>query len=459
MATSNTCQPYWLSLDCPPTLDLSVVVVLRNDNYGESQRKFRTFVEDHIRMLNLVAPMSEIVVVDFNSRPGGPDLAQVIASYSLPGPARVRLVRVPHDLIGTLRATVPTQMLTASATPQHTPEDAGGAAAARGVGPGDIRAGMWEFLAKNIGVRRARGRWVLTTNSGSYWTHQLARFLGKVATSATAANRTFFRAFRSPLRNASLAWLDEAVLPRLRQHDEARGWPSLTPVADWPTFGCKPERVPCFPKCRAGTRPRHDACLPPDYATAVGDVCRTGVTAGAEPVGTGVMGFAGGDFLLMHRDDWWRIGGHPETDSRSTLDEWVLCRAKHVHGMRQVVLLPPCVALYQKHHHSEVASSSWTPGVASVGAASLRGRGTPARGDLSAFEASSALTHAFARECSRRRCPRDWNYARWLKCGAGRCTCERHNSGLPSERLFDGQRLHTESFGLPEWELEERALN
>ena len=70
------------------------MLVARNDNYGGNFfRRLHAFVEDHLRMLNAVLPQSEIVIVDFNSSPEGPDLARVIASYDMPGPARVRLLQ------------------------------------------------------------------------------------------------------------------------------------------------------------------------------------------------------------------------------------------------------------------------------------------------------------------------------------------------------------------------------
>ena len=77
-----------------------------------------------------------------------------------------------------------------------------------------------------------------------------------------------------------------------------------------------------------------------------------------------------------------------------------------------------------------------------------------------AFAQSRALSRAFARRCAgSSQCTRDWNFRVWHRCGAGTCSCASQNRGLPSERLFDGERLRPELFGMPEWELDEFALN
>lgn len=144
----------------------------------------------------------------------------------------------------------------------------------------------FEMPAKNIGIRRAHGEFVLSTNPDDLFTRELFEFFA----SNSLRHGFFYRANR---------------------HDTKDG---------------KVYRV-----CHA------TGCHPPGANRAQIEVSQPG----AAPYSPSMLHFnASGDFLLMAKDDWFNIHGNPERDYNHTLDGEAVWLA-HTHGLQQVVLPHP----------------------------------------------------------------------------------------------------------------------
>ena len=106
---------------------ISVVIVARNDNYGENfLLRLNTFVRNLDHQVKNYPDLLELVIVEWNPLPGKLLQDVVIKTQHLP----VRIITVPGLVHNTLDAPIP----------------------------------VLEFHGKNTGIRRARGEYVLTTN-------------------------------------------------------------------------------------------------------------------------------------------------------------------------------------------------------------------------------------------------------------------------------------------------------
>ena len=107
---------------------VSVVIVGRNDDYGQDFLvRINAFVRSLDHQVRAHADLWELVVVEWNPEPGRRSLAEVIRPTQH---LSVRVITVPPDLHDTVSSTSP----------------------------------VLEFHAKNVGIRRARGEFVLVTN-------------------------------------------------------------------------------------------------------------------------------------------------------------------------------------------------------------------------------------------------------------------------------------------------------
>lgn len=107
---------------------LSVAITGRNDNYGENfLTRINTFVRSLDRQAKMYPGLMELIITEWNPLPDKKPLSEVLApTTELP----VRIITVPPEIHDTLNASSP----------------------------------VLEYYGKNVGIRRARGEFVLSTN-------------------------------------------------------------------------------------------------------------------------------------------------------------------------------------------------------------------------------------------------------------------------------------------------------
>lgn len=154
--------------------------------------------------------------------------------------------------------------------------------------PNPHRLPYFEFQPKNVAIRRARGEYVLSTNPDDLWSDELAAYL------------------------ASHPFRDDCFY-RINRHDTRDG---------------QVYRI-CY----------ETGCFPPGMSP------ENPIDSRASRRG-GLHFNAAGDWLLMHRDAWHAMHGHPEQPYSHTVDgqSVYLARCK---GLPQVIIPHP---LYHPDH-------------------------------------------------------------------------------------------------------------
>ncbi len=125
---------------------LSLVVTARNDDHGgDFLRRMQIFVTGWIAQARRYRIPSELIIVEWNPPPGRPPLNDVLQWPPDFGPCEVRFIEVPPEL--------------------HARYPHAGALS------------LYQMIGKNVGIRRARGQFVLATNIDILFSDELAEYL------------------------------------------------------------------------------------------------------------------------------------------------------------------------------------------------------------------------------------------------------------------------------------------
>ena len=279
----------------PPERPLvSFVFAVHDPEYGgnllgRTQRHLDALIElanrNHLR--------AEIVIVEWNPRQ---DLAPFRESLRWPddlGPVCLRFLEVPAEIHDRL--------------------------------PNADRLPIFEYIAKNAGLRRSHGRFLLATNPDLFFSPALVRWLAR----APLARGKFYRVDRRDVSEeipTDLS-LDHGV-KFCEQH-----------VAQVHAF---------FGSYRPGD--------------AVGRRrVRAEYDRGA--FNDGIHRNASGDFFLMDRQWWQRLRGYPELYTHAHIDA-ILCWAASSAGLVQEILPSRCRLYHQPHHrtsHAGFPQTDWRP--------------------------------------------------------------------------------------------------
>lgn len=125
---------------------LSVVVTTRNDDHGgDPLQRFQAFLDSFAAQCERYRLDAEIVVVEWNPPADRPKLAAAMR-WPRPNPfCTVRVIEVPNEVHRRLKGS------------QSLP--------------------LYQMIGKNVGIRRARGRFILCTNIDIIFSHELFAFI------------------------------------------------------------------------------------------------------------------------------------------------------------------------------------------------------------------------------------------------------------------------------------------
>ena len=127
---------------------LSVVVAARNDNHGGNMLgRMQAFIDCSIEQARRYYLSSEIIVVEWNPPADRPKLIDALRWPAAPSPCEIRFVEVPRE--------VHERFAHSAVIPLH------------------------QMIAKNAGIRRARGQFVLVTNLDIIFSPALMQFLAE----------------------------------------------------------------------------------------------------------------------------------------------------------------------------------------------------------------------------------------------------------------------------------------
>jgi hypothetical protein len=300
---------------------LSVVATSRNDDHGgDLLRRMQIFLDGLLQQCQRHGVDAELILVEWNPPPDRPPLAEALRWPADPPPGRVRIIDVPSARHRRFRH--------ADALP------------------------LFQMIAKNVGIRRARGRFVLATNVDILFSDELMRFL----------------AARD---------LDPARMYRIDRHDVMPDVP-LPANLDEQLAYCRSHLLRVHTRdgslglnsdgSRGPASPRRP--LPLRLLRAARQTLRKR-RPGPGPVPLHLNGC--GDFTLLSREKWHELRGYPELQIFSFNLDSVLCHAAHHAGARENVLPEP-MRIYHMEHST---GSGWTPEGEDTLFESLAARGIP----------------------------------------------------------------------------------
>ena len=169
---------------------LSVVVTARNDNHGgDMLGRMQSFIDSWLVQAKRCNLSSEIVVVEWNPPADRPRLIEELRWPTDLSPCEVRFIEVPRE--------VHERFAHAEAIPLH------------------------QMIAKNVGIRRARGQFVLVTNLDILFSAALMQFLTERR-------------------------LEPGTMYRLDRLDIANDLPKDGGVASPGVLGCDPSQNECL---------------------------------------------------------------------------------------------------------------------------------------------------------------------------------------------------------------------
>jgi|CXWL01.1.fsa_nt_gi hypothetical protein len=258
---------------------LAFVATTRNDSDDALNRTqlFVNALAAQARRHNLNA---ELVLVEWNPPPGRPPLARALRWPNQPGPCTIRLVPVPPEIHRRF--------------------------------PNSDRLPLFQMIAKNVGIRRARGRFILATNIDILFSDEMIGFF--------ASGRLSHKAmYRVDMYNV------ESDIP----------------------YGAGIDEQLAYCRARVTRIYTRDGVRPPTSKLRASLLEQAKEWLGVEPGRLHTN--ACGDFTLMAREHWLAVRGYAEFPTRASKIDGLLCYAAHYAGAKEITLRDP-LRIYHIEH-------------------------------------------------------------------------------------------------------------
>jgi hypothetical protein len=198
---------------------------------------------------------------------------------------------------------------------------------------------FFQMIAKNVGIRHARGRFILATNIDILFSDELIAFLA-----AQRLNpKRLYRVNRCDVANSVPAEANEQL---------SFCWNNLIRVHK------RRQTLPVSPDRRSSVFEEDDLLKksgPWQQRKRDGGVEYTVLERDAPPEYAHTN--ACGDFTLLSREQWHRLRGYPEFEAFSFHIDSMFCYMAHYGGVLETVLTPPCVVFHIEHS----IGSGWSP--------------------------------------------------------------------------------------------------
>ncbi len=267
---------------------LSIVVAARNDDYGGNfLHRMQIFLNNQIHFWQKYKLNAELIIVEWNPPQDRPRLKDVLKWSDKINFGSVKIIEVPESIHLKI--------------------------------PGSNRIKFFEYLAKNVGVRRAVGEFILSTNSDLLYSEELIRCFAEKKLEKNA----FYRIDRHDFGGNILIPLDISAAEQLELakkniyliHNNFGGaFLKGENKLSWRNL----RRQLTYLKNKIKFYP-----IEPIYMNAAGD------------------------FFLMHRDSWRELRGFPEIAPFAYPD--ALCFMAASLGLKQIILKYPHVIYHQDH--------------------------------------------------------------------------------------------------------------
>ncbi|MFH1137556.1 MAG: tetratricopeptide repeat protein [Pseudomonadota bacterium] len=274
---------------------LSVVVTARNDNHGgDLLRRMKIFVDGLIAQLDRRHIASELILVEWNPPEDRPRLTAALA-WPKSVCCDIRIVEASHEIHRRFKHG------------EHLP--------------------LYQMIAKNVGIRRAKGDFILATNVDILLNDELMDYI--------AAGK-----------------LEKGKIYRIDRYDVRSDVPDGRPVQEQLEF-CRNNVIRVCERygIRDFTQGRfHLHSLTPEMQREKG-----------LPISIPLHTNGCGDFTLMSGPDWSGLRGYPEFDMFSMHLDSILCHQANLSGISEVFLEDPR-RIYHIEHGSGFTPESHQSG-------------------------------------------------------------------------------------------------
>lgn len=294
---------------------LSVVAASRNDDHGgDPLVRTQVFINNFTRQCEKFQLPAELIIVDWNPVADRPGLAAVLQLPPESTIVQARTVTVPMSLHRRLKYAE--------------------------------RLPFFQMIAKNAGIRRAKGQFVLATNIDILFSDELIRFIARRRLDPEKQYRVDRYDIESGLTpqttlegTMNYAW-NHPIRAHRRYHPE-----SLIQHL----YGAELFKRSCSPSHRFQGKCENVEIVEEDGSWQI------------RPERSAEMSYlhtnACGDFTLLSCEGWAAIRGYPEFEAFSFNIDSMGMLAAHYAGYQEVSLLPPCVCFHIEHG----IGSGWTP--------------------------------------------------------------------------------------------------
>ena len=294
---------------------ISIVAASRNDDHGgDPLIRTQIFINNLARQCEIHQLPAELIVVDWNPVPERPGLAAVLHLPSESTFIQTRTVTVPTILHQRLKYAE--------------------------------RLPFFQMIAKNVGIRRAKGHFVLATNIDILFSDELIGFIARQRLDPNKQYRVDRYDIESGLtQQATLKeTLDYAWSHPIRAHRRYQPDGLVRHL-----YGREIFKKTCVPAQGFQRKDENVTMVEEDGMWQI------------RPKRSVAMNYlhtnACGDFTLMSREAWFAIRGYPEFEAFSFNIDSIGIVAAHYAGYEEVALLPPCVCFHIEHG----VGSGWTP--------------------------------------------------------------------------------------------------
>lgn len=312
---------------------LSVVVAARNDAHGgDFLRRMQVFVNGLLEQAKRCRLALELIIVEWNPPPNRPRLSKALTWANVPRTISVRIITVPASIHRRFRYS--------------------------------DKLGMYETITKNVGIRRALGRFVLVTNADLLFSNELIEFLasGKL-------NSQFV--YRIDRHNVQPNVLVNAPI------DERIAYCKRHVVFVYTKYGTFMESgLNSRALKRFRSESRFHVRIPPRLYFTVSERVRRRsfmdiksyrqtwrgrftreLKRHIRPPYPLLHTGAAGDFTLLARERWFSLRGYPELEMHSLHLDSVFCHMAHRAGLSEFALQDPLRVYHIEHPPGLI--SSW----------------------------------------------------------------------------------------------------
>lgn len=293
---------------------LTVVAASRNDDHGgDPLRRTQIFINCFAQQCEKYQIPAELILVDWNPVAGRKGLAEALTVPDGICYCSFRIITVPKEIHDRIKYS------------EKLP--------------------FFQMIAKNVGIRRAHGKFVLATNIDIIFSDELMAFIGRQQLDP----RHLYRVDRCDI---------ESGLSEHLTLDETLAYAWKNPIRTHKRMGPKHLIKHLYPDdelARQCSPSVHECSKIGGFSVQSED----GVWQVEAERGMTIENLhtnACGDFTLLAKDAWEDIRGYPEFEAFSMNIDSIGMAAAHYAGYTEKALLPPLVCFHIEHS----LGSGWT---------------------------------------------------------------------------------------------------